>query len=168
MIRILIAGLLSGISAVAIANVPASRDFPVADQVIVRKAERKLVLLRGDEVIKSADIALGLAPEGHKQREGDLKTPEGSYRLVERNPDSDFFLSIRISYPAKADKLRARSLGVSPGGLIMIHGQPNEPKHNEEYYRRTDWTNGCIAVSNSDMVDIWLMTEINTPISIVP
>jgi murein L,D-transpeptidase YafK len=73
-----------------------------------------------------------------------------------------------VSYPAPADVRKAARLGVAPGGQIMIHGQPNKPKHNEEYYRRTDWTDGCIAVSNSDMVDIWLMTTPSTPITIRP
>jgi murein L,D-transpeptidase YafK len=143
-------------------------NFPVADQVIVKKAERKLVLMRGEEVLKTAQIALGLSPTGHKLEEGDFRTPEGEYRLAERNPNSDFFLSIRISYPNSVDERRARVRGVMPGGQIMIHGQPNDPRYNEEYYRRTDWTNGCIAVSNSDMVDIWLMTTPDTPIRILP
>lgn len=142
--------------------------FPQADEVVVHKTDRKLELKRDDEVIKSFDIALGLEPAGHKRREGDSRTPEGRYRLIERNTESDFFLSILISYPNTADRSRARAAGVSPGGQIMIHGQPNRPKHNEEFYRLTDWTDGCIAVSNSDMVDIWLMTDENTPITIMP
>ena len=81
---------------------------------------------------------------------------------------SDFFLSIRISYPNSADASRARSGGHAPGGAIMIHGLPNNPTRSPDYYRRTDWTNGCIAVSNADMVDIWLMTTRNTPIDILP
>ncbi len=143
-------------------------DFPVADKVVIKKSERRLLLMRGDEVMKSARIALGLAPNGHKREEGDFRTPEGTYQLAERNPNSDFFLSIRVSYPNVIDERSASRRGVSPGGLIMIHGQPNQPKHNSEFYRRTDWTDGCIAVSNSDMVDIWLMTTVNTPITILP
>lgn len=139
-----------------------------ADRVVVRKAERKLYLMQGATVLRSFKVALGLAPEGHKMREGDFRTPEGRYALVERNPDSEFFLSIRVSYPSALDKKRARRNGHAPGGLIMIHGQPNNPTHSLEYYRRTDWTNGCIAVSNADMVDIWLMTGRNTPIDILP
>ncbi len=139
-----------------------------ADRVVVRKAERRLYLMRGTTVLRSFSVALGLAPDGHKTREGDFRTPEGSYVLVERNPDSDFFLAIRISYPSQADQQRARRNGQAPGGAVMIHGQPNHPSHSQEYYRRTDWTNGCIAVSNADMVDIWLMTSRNTPIDILP
>jgi murein L,D-transpeptidase YafK len=139
-----------------------------ADRVLVRKSARRLYLLRNDRLLREFKVALGLAPEGHKLREGDFRTPEGSYQLVERNPDSEFFLSIRISYPNDSDCRRARSRGYEPGGLIMIHGYPNVPTRSPEYYRRTDWTNGCIAVSNGDMVDIWLMTGRNTPIDILP
>ena len=149
------------------ALVPAG-EFPVADKVIIEKAARKLYLLQDGEVFRSFDIALGIMPVGDKQREGDFKTPEGKYRLDLRNPDSDYFLSIRVSYPDNEDLADARELGVNPGGSIMIHGQPNEPTHSETYYRTQDWTNGCIAVSNSDMIDIWLMTDENTPIEIRP
>ncbi len=140
----------------------------LADKVIVHKAERRLDLLKNGAVLRSFRVALGLVPEGPKLREGDFRTPEGRYLLVDRNPDSEFFLSIRISYPDERDRREARSRGQEPGGLIMIHGMPNEPSRSAEYYRRTDWTNGCIAVSNADMVDIWLMTTRNTPIDILP
>jgi len=146
----------------------ASHRFEMADSVLVHKAGRRLELIRGDEVLRSFRIALGLSPVGHKQREGDFRTPEGRYLLVERNPRSEFFLSIRISYPDERDQRAARAAGYAPGGAIMIHGLPNEPTRSPEYYRRTDWTNGCIAVSNADMVDIWLMTTRNTPITILP
>lgn len=152
----------------ALSGPVAAADFPIADRVVIRKHERMLMLMRGDEVLKTARIALGLAPEGHKAEEGDFRTPEGNYQLTTRNPNSDYFLSIQVSYPNSTDEQRARQRGVAPGGQIMIHGQPNEPKHNEQFYRITDWTNGCIAVSNSDMVDIWLMTRPDTPISIMP
>ncbi|MEQ8207502.1 MAG: L,D-transpeptidase family protein, partial [Woeseia sp.] len=114
------------------------------------------------------DIALGIAPVGHKEYEGDAKTPEGRYLLDIRNPNSDFFLSIHVSYPSLDDRERARQKGLDPGGQIMIHGQPNEPTYSAAYYRSADWTNGCIAVSNSDMIDIWLMTPDGTPIDIRP
>jgi len=143
-------------------------NVEIADRVVVRKSERTLYLMRGDAVLRSFRVALGLEPEGHKSREGDFRTPEGRYALIERNADSDFFLSIRISYPNDTDKRHARRKGYAPGGAIMIHGQPNNPTRSVEYYRRTDWTNGCIAVSNADMVDIWLMTTRNTPIEIMP
>ena len=143
-------------------------DFPTADKVVIEKAARKLHLLQGGEAFRTFSISLGIMPVGDKQREGDFKTPEGTYTLDRRNPSSDYFLSIRVSYPNNDDVLEAREQGVSPGGAIMIHGQPNEPKYSETYYRTQDWTNGCIAVSNSDMIDIWLMTDENTPIEIRP
>lgn len=140
----------------------------VADRIVVHKAERKLLLLRGERVLRRIDVALGLSPKGAKIREGDFRTPEGSYRLSGRNVNSDFYLALKVSYPNPVDQQRAAAEGVSPGGLIMIHGQPNRPTKPLEYYQKNDWTNGCIAVSNSDMVDIWLMTPDDTPIQILP
>ncbi len=142
--------------------------LPMADSVVVRKSERRMYLMRQGEVLRSYKIALGLRPEGHKQFEGDFRTPEGKYRLVRRNPNSEYFLSIEISYPGPEDVARARKLGLNPGGAIMIHGQPNVPRRSADYYANVDWTEGCIAVSNSDMVEIWLMTPPDTPIEILP
>ncbi|MDX1516427.1 MAG: L,D-transpeptidase family protein [Woeseiaceae bacterium] len=143
-------------------------DFPVADLVIVEKAKRKLHLVRDGEAFRTFDIALGISPVGDKTQEGDFRTPEGRYILDSRNPNSEYFLSIHVSYPNPQDLREARARGVEPGGAIMIHGQPNEPTYSEAFYRTRDWTNGCIAVSNSDMIDIWLMTGENTPIEIRP
>jgi murein L,D-transpeptidase YafK len=142
--------------------------FPTADSVLVEKSDRKLHLLMNGEVFRTFDIALGIRPIGDKEHEGDFRTPEGTYLLDMRNPNSEFFLSIHVSYPNGQDIREARARGVDPGGAIMIHGQPNEPTRSEAYYRTQDWTNGCIAVSNSDMIDIWLMTPDNTPIEIRP
>jgi murein L,D-transpeptidase YafK len=142
--------------------------LPMADRVLVQKSERKLQLLRNGEVIRTYKIALGLRPEGHKEYEGDFRTPEGQYTLSRRNPNSEYFLSIQIDYPNERDIKRARRLGQRPGGAIMIHGQPNVPRKPRDYYSNVDWTEGCIAVSNSDMVEIWLMTPPDTPIEIRP
>lgn len=162
--------LLPLLLALAGGSLPAAHGSAVemADRVVVHKAERKLLLMRGDEILRTFDVALGLTPTGHKQREGDFRTPEGNYLLNGRKADSDFFLAIQVSYPGPDDLRRASADGVAPGGLIMIHGQPNRPNKPLEYYKTRDWTNGCIAVSNSDMVDIWLMTPDNTPIQILP
>lgn len=146
----------------------AASDFPKADFVVVEKGSRKLHLLRDGEVLRTFRIALGIVPVGDKQEEGDFRTPEGRYVLDMRNPNSEYFLSIRVSYPNSEDIREARARGVDPGGAIMIHGQPNNPTRSETYYRTQDWTNGCVAVSNSDMIDIWLMTGENTPIEIRP
>ena len=162
-----VAGLVAALLLSAPLSVGAS-DFPLADRVLVEKGERKLHLLKNGVPFKTFDIALGPAPEGDKEQEGDQKTPEGVYLLDARNPDSDFFLSIHISYPNATDRAEARQMGVDPGGQIMIHGQPNIPTYSAAYYAREDWTNGCIAVSNSDMIDIWLMTPDRVPIEIVP
>jgi len=143
-------------------------QFPVAEKIVVEKAARKLHLIIDGEPFRTFDIALGIRPQGDKEHEGDFKTPEGAYWLDTRNPKSEFFLSIHVSYPNDDDARQARLKGLQPGGAIMIHGQPNEPTRSEAYYRTQDWTNGCIAVSNSDMIDIWLMTPDNTPIEIKP
>lgn len=143
-------------------------EFPIADKVVIEKALRKLHLMRNGKAFRTFKIALGLRPVGDKKKEGDFKTPEGNYYLDSRNQNSEFFLSIRVSYPDATDVREASQSGNDPGGAIMIHGQPNEPTRSETYYRTQDWTNGCIAVSNSDMIDIWLMTGENTPIEIRP
>lgn len=143
-------------------------ELPLADRVLVRKAERRLYLMRGNDVLRAYRIALGLNPGGAKERAGDFRTPEGSYRLTRRNARSDFFLSIQVSYPNDQDVKRARRNGWQPGGSIMIHGLPNDPRHGPDYYATQDWTDGCIAVTNADMVEIWMMTSDNVPIAIEP
>ena len=143
-------------------------ELPVADRVLVRKAERRLYLMRGNDVLRAYRIALRLNPGGAKERAGDFRTPEGSYRLSRRNTRSDYFLSIQVSYPNDQDTRRARSNGWQPGGSIMIHGLPNDPRHAPDYYATQDWTDGCIAVTNADMVEIWMMTSDNVRIDIQP
>jgi murein L,D-transpeptidase YafK len=165
LIRTAIAAMLLSVG--ALPAIPASTLQP-ADAILVRKSERSLYLMRDGAVIGRYRIALGLDPDGPKQREGDFRTPEGSYRLVRRNARSDFFLSIQISYPNEKDTARARRQGWAPGGQIMIHGAPNRPRYPTEYYEQRDWTDGCIAVTNSDMVEIWLLTTHDTPIEILP
>jgi murein L,D-transpeptidase YafK len=156
------------LSGSALAGSALEAGLPLADSVIVRKSARMLYLMRNHEILRSYKVSLGLRPDGHKQSEGDYRTPEGKYRLVRRNPNSEYFLSIQISYPNDGDIARARRQGLRPGGAIMIHGQPNTPRKPRDYYSNVDWTEGCIAVSNSDMVEIWLMTPPDTPIEIQP
>jgi hypothetical protein len=139
-----------------------------ADAVLVDKSERRLYLLRGGQPFRSYRIALGLSPNGHKEREGDFRTPEGRYTIYRRNPQSEFFLSLGISYPDEDDQARARRQGLKPGGAIMIHGLPNVLKRPLDYYRSADWTDGCIALSNDDMLEVWLLTRTNIPIEIRP
>jgi hypothetical protein len=154
---------------VASAGIESRRaGYEPADTILVRKGERRMYLMRANRIIAEYPIRLGLNPIGHKEREGDFRTPEGLYELVGRNPRSEYFLSLEVSYPNDEDRARAKKNGVQPGGLIMIHGQPNLPRKSSEYYENFDWTNGCIAVSNSDMVDIWLRTQLGTLIVIRP
>jgi murein L,D-transpeptidase YafK len=145
-----------------------SATVPIADEVVVRKSERRLYLLRHGEVLRSYRVALGLMPEGPKERSGDFRTPEGRYQLTRRNARSDYFLSIQVSYPNAEDLRRARRDHVNPGGSIMVHGLPNYQRHPPDYYAAADWTDGCIGMSNSDMVELWLMVQDNTPIEIRP
>jgi murein L,D-transpeptidase YafK len=145
-----------------------SAELPVADRVVVYKARRQMQLLRRGEVVRSYKVSLGLQPSGPKERSGDFRTPEGSYRLTRRNSRSDYFLSIQISYPNDEDMRSARRNRWQAGGSIMVHGLPNTPKHPLSSYVSQDWTDGCIALSNSDMVEFWLLTQPNIPIDIRP
>lgn len=139
---------------------------PSVDCVLVKKSERKLVLLQNGEIIKSYKISLGGNPNGHKEREGDQRTPEGQYLLDYKKNDSSFYKAIHISYPNDQDLERAAQKKVKPGGQIMIHGQPNGYGEYAWLMQRFDWTNGCIAVTDREMDEIWNMVEVNTPIII--
>jgi murein L,D-transpeptidase YafK len=158
---VLLGGAAAALPAAATSLLP-------ADRVVVHKAERKLYLYNGSTLLGAYKVALGLNPVGTKEREHDFRTPEGRYFLARRNTHSDFFLSIQVSYPNKGDELRARKNRWAPGGSIMIHGSPNTPKHPAAYYESNDWTDGCIALSNSDMVEVWMRTQDNIPIDITP
>jgi len=147
---------------------PAADTWPVVDRVVLHKSERRLMLMHGGNVVRSYRVALGLNPIGQKERSGDFRTPEGTYRLEQRNPRSDFFLSIKVSYPNQSDVKRAHSRHWDSGGSIMIHGLPNLMKHDPDYYAAHDWTDGCIAVTNADMVEIWMLTPDDVPIDIYP
>jgi len=146
----------------------AATEFAPPPTWVVRKAERRLYLYDGPKLIGEYKIALGLSPVGTKERERDFRTPEGRYYLARRNTHSDYFLSIQVSYPNKEDELKAKKNHWAPGGSIMIHGLPNTPKHPASYYASSDWTDGCIALSNSDMVEVWMRTRENIPIDIYP
>ena len=145
-----------------------AEEIAAADRVVVHKAEHKLYLYSGERLLGEYKVQLGLSPSGQKEREHDFRTPEGRYYLTRRNVRSDYFLAILVSYPNKEDELRARRMRWAPGGSIMIHGFPNVPKHPASYYESNDWTDGCIALSNSDMVEVWMRTQDNIPIDIYP
>jgi lipoprotein-anchoring transpeptidase ErfK/SrfK len=142
--------------------------LPIVDRVVVKKSSRRLLLMHGGNVVRSYHVNLGLNPTGQKERSGDFRTPEGTYRVERRNPRSDFFLSLKVSYPNPLDLKRAHAHHWDTGGSIMIHGLPNQLKHEPEYYESHDWTDGCIAVSNADMTEIWMLTPDDTPIDILP
>ena len=145
-----------------------AEELHAADAVLVVKSEHRLYLLRDGQPFKSYHVVFGLNPSGHKEREGDFRTPEGAYRLDARNAGSDYFLSIHVSYPSEVDEARAHHHHWKPGGSIMIHGLPNVPRKRPEYYQSADWTDGCIALTNDDMLEVWLLTRANTPIEIRP
>jgi murein L,D-transpeptidase YafK len=155
-------------------EMPARADYAVpvteraADRILVVKSERRLYLFRGSEVLRAYRVSLGLNPRGHKERAGDFRTPEGMYRLSTRNRRSAYFLSIKISYPERDDVMRARANGWEVGGQIMIHGLPNNPSHPDDYYTTTDWTDGCIALSNADMLELWSLVDRRAIVEIKP
>lgn len=140
----------------------------VADRVLIEKAERRLTLYAGARVLKTYRVALGRNPVGPKQREGDGRTPEGRYVIAGRNPGSAFHLSLRISYPGPDDLRRARTAGVSPGSNIMIHGLRPGIGWIGSLHRVTDWTAGCIAVTNAEMDELWRAVADGTPVDVVP
>lgn len=141
---------------------------PLVDKVIVYKSRRIMKLMSGDKVVKQYRVSLGQNSKGHKQQYGDSRTPEGRYLIDYRNPKSLFYLSLHISYPNDRDRAKARERGVSPGGDIFIHGRPNGKSHLSILYRHIDWTDGCIAVSDREMDEIWRLVKIRTEIVILP
>ena len=165
---------LAIITLVALAVLGCSSSEPQkltsADLVVVRKAERKMQLVQNGDVLREYRIALGDQPRGHKMEEGDQRTPIGDYVLDWRNPNSSFYKSIHVSYPNERDIRFARFLGTEPGGMIMIHGQPNYIRSSaiKAQYQRRDWTDGCIAVQNHEMDEIWRTVRDGTPIRILP
>ena len=152
---------------VSVANAKAPWPPPLAsaaervDEIRVDKSERRMTLLRDGRIVKSYRILLGDAPIGHKRQQGDERTPEGRYRITFRNDKSRFHLSLRVSYPNEADRRQARARGVDPGGDIMIHGG-TPPGYSR------DWTDGCIALSNAQIEEVWRLVPVGTPITISP
>lgn len=142
--------------------------LPKADGIVVVKHERTLTLMSGSTVLKSYKISLGSEPVGPKQRQGDHKTHEGNYVLDRRNPRSRFYRSLHISYPSPEDRAQAAKTGIDPGGDIMVHGLPNGFGWLGSLHRSMDWTDGCIAVTDEEMDEIWQAVEDGTPIEIRP
>ncbi len=147
---------------------PASPTVLRADHVVVLKKERRLELVSRGKVIKAYKVALGGDPVGPKTRQGDHKTPEGLYVLDFRNAHSQFYKSIHISYPSLHDRVIARQNRVSPGGDVFVHGLPNGFGAVGSAHRLRDWTDGCIAVTNEEMDEIWRAVPDGTQIEIRP
>lgn len=137
-----------------------------ADRILVKKAERKLFLLKGASVLREYRVALGFTPVGAKEIEGDGKTPEGVYVIDSRNPKSQYHLSLHVSYPTAEQTAKAKKQGVSAGGMIMIHGMPNRAGELGRFAWPLDWTAGCIAVTNAEIEEIWRVVPDGTPIDI--
>lgn len=139
-----------------------------ADRILVHKSRRELILLRQGRTLKTYKIALGQNPVGAKEREGDKRTPEGLYTIDGRYRQSPYHWALHISYPNADDLRRARQLRVSPGSAILIHGLPNGQGSLGAAHRQTDWTWGCIAVTNEEIEEIWDLVPDGTPIEIRP
>jgi murein L,D-transpeptidase YafK len=135
------------------------------DRILVLKSKRRLLLLRGGSILATYRVALGAQPIGPKLRQGDSRTPEGHYYVDALNPDSRFHRALHISYPNARDMRRARASGVSPGGDIEIHGMPDSYGHFDPV-AFGDWTDGCIAVGNRAIEEIWASAGIGTPVEI--
>ena len=138
------------------------------DMIIIKKSQRILYAVKDDKVIKKFDIAIGKNPIGHKLKEGDKKTPEGYYFIDGKNAKSKFFLSLHTSYPNFHDKRVAEKNNLNPGSHIAIHGLPSISVLSQYLYNSSDWTDGCIALNNKDMKELWNMSEEGTQILIKP
>ncbi len=145
---------------------PLAAVADTADRVLVDKSDEKLYLLKDGEVLAEYSVSFGASPDGHKQAEGDQRTPEGEYVLDYKLVDSSYYKAIHISYPNEADREAAAERGVDPGGAIMIHGQPNGFGWLSLLTQRFNWTDGCVAVTNREMDEIWDLVDVPTPIEI--
>jgi murein L,D-transpeptidase YafK len=148
-----------------------AQSFPPAlraDTILIVKHERKLYLLHDNYPLRSYRIALGLSPTGAKEHQWDFRTPEGRYVIDFRLEHSHYFKALHISYPSPADLKRSSALHLPAGGDIFIHGEPNRLTKPISYYKTRDWTNGCIALSDEDLQDVWDLTADHTPVEIVP
>lgn len=140
----------------------------VADRVVVRKSARRLDLYRGSDLLRSYPVSLGREPIGRKQQAGDGRTPEGEYQLDYRKSDSAFHRALHVSYPDESDSMSARARGVPAGGFIMIHGMRNRFGWIGRAHRMVDWTDGCVAVTNREIEEIWRVVPDGTRITLQP
>ncbi len=166
--KLLTLPVLCGAIVSSLSGTPKPSALEKADRILIFKSKREMQLLHNGKVIKTYRIALGGTPVGRKERQGDHKTPEGSYTIVGRNPNSQFHRSLRISYPNPEDRARAARMGVSPGGDIMIHGLPNGYGWIGRGHLSRDWTDGCVAVTDQEIEEIWMLVDNGTPVEIRP
>jgi murein L,D-transpeptidase YafK len=159
--------LMAGMSVVVASRLAAQTETNV-DRIVVEKSKRTLELMDGARILKSYKVALGGQPIGPKDRQGDHKTPEGIYSVDAKNPKSQFYKALHISYPNQADRTNARKLGVSPGGDVEIHGLGSKWGWLGAKHRLTDWTDGCIALTNEEIDEIYPLVKVGTPIEIRP
>jgi murein L,D-transpeptidase YafK len=143
-------------------------EKPQADKILIVKSSRTMTLFSGEKVLRTYKVALGTVPRGPKRIEGDHKTPEGIYTIDAKNPQSRFHLSLHISYPSAADREQARKLGARPGGAIMIHGLEKQFAYLGALHRQADWTDGCVAVTNAEIEEIWTLVPLGTRVEIRP
>lgn len=158
----LVMGLLAGLPFARATNTT------LADKILIVKSQRTMTLLSGDKVLRTYKVALGTVPVGPKRVEGDHKTPEGNYVIDSRNPQSRFHMALHISYPSAADRQRADKLHARPGGAIMIHGLAGSFAYLGPLHRQTDWTDGCVAVTNAEIEEIWSLVPVGTKVEIRP
>jgi murein L,D-transpeptidase YafK len=158
--------LLTVLTLVIAAALPA--DPAPADRIVIVKSTRTMTLMRDGKVVKTYKVALGARPVGAKDRQGDHKTPEGKYFVDAKKNPSLFFLALHLSYPNAADKEKARRLGVSPGGDVEIHGLGKTYGWVGSAHRLHDWTDGCIAVTNEEIEEIFRLVAVGTPVEIRP
>ena len=155
-------------SAPAPATLLPSNGGPVgiADSIVIEKRAHRLTLYHMGRAIRSYLVALGAEPSADKIRAGDRRTPEGLFSIEARNPFSSYHLALRLSYPDRRHLMQAQALGVSPGGDIMIHGLPNRLHNVCSAHRKQDWTNGCIALTDQEIEEIWSAVPVGTPVEI--
>ncbi len=139
-----------------------------ADQLIIEKSARTMTLMSGDKVLKTYKVALSRVPVGRKEREGDHRVPEGEYTIDSKNPHSRFHLALHISYPNATDRKRALKSGFKPGGNIEIHGLDDKYAWVAGLHRQLDWTDGCIAMTNTEIEEIWPLVPVGTKVEIRP
>jgi murein L,D-transpeptidase YafK len=165
--RVLLVGLLSVIASMGCSLTPPNATGAMADRVVILKSQHLMILKANGKTLRSYRVALGRT-EGAKERQGDHKTPVGQYVIDQKNAQSQFHLALHISYPNAADRKRAQDAGLDPGGAIMIHGVEKQFAWLGPLQHAVDWTDGCVAVTNREMDEVWQLVSVGTPVEIKP